>query len=197
MKRVSCSIGKVALLTSLFFLVTLGIQHPVLNATPVEWSLADGGNGHYYELVLDTLLWDEAKLEAENQTYLGQQGYLATITSPEEQEFLNSLNPTNIDVWLGASDSESEGIWKWVVGPEAGQLLSETFENWAAGEPNNFQNEDYLIGWWRDGTGQQWNDGANNRYRGYVVEFGPVPIPAAVWLLGSGLIGLAGIRRKQ
>ena len=26
--------------------------------------------------------------------------------------------------------------------------------------------------------------------------FNPVPIPGAVWLLGSGLIGLAGARRK-
>jgi hypothetical protein len=28
------------------------------------------------------------------------------------------------------------------------------------------------------------------------VDISPVPVPAAVWLLGSGLLGLAGIRRK-
>lgn len=31
---------------------------------------------------------------------------------------------------------------------------------------------------------------------GLTVEASPVPIPGAIWLLGSGLIGLAGIRRK-
>jgi len=25
----------------------------------------------------------------------------------------------------------------------------------------------------------------------------PVPVPAAIWLLGSGLIGLVGIRRRM
>jgi hypothetical protein len=30
----------------------------------------------------------------------------------------------------------------------------------------------------------------------FVVTAAPVPIPAAVWLLGSGLIGLVGIRRR-
>ena len=30
----------------------------------------------------------------------------------------------------------------------------------------------------------------------YVVSFDAVPIPGAVWLLGSGLIGIVGIRRK-
>jgi len=30
------------------------------------------------------------------------------------------------------------------------------------------------------------------------LDFSPVPIPAAVWLFGSGLIGLLGVaRRKQ
>ena len=28
-------------------------------------------------------------------------------------------------------------------------------------------------------------------------DFNPVPVPAAVWLLGSGLFGLIGIRRKK
>jgi hypothetical protein len=28
------------------------------------------------------------------------------------------------------------------------------------------------------------------------INFNPVPVPAAVWLLGSGLAGLAGLRRR-
>ncbi len=30
-----------------------------------------------------------------------------------------------------------------------------------------------------------------------VIEYAPVPVPAAVWLLGSGLLGLIGIRRRN
>jgi hypothetical protein len=30
----------------------------------------------------------------------------------------------------------------------------------------------------------------------YQSQLAPVPIPAAVWLLGSGLVGLIGIRRR-
>jgi len=31
----------------------------------------------------------------------------------------------------------------------------------------------------------------------FVVDVNPVPVPAAVWLFGSGLIGLAGIARRK
>lgn len=34
-------------------------------------------------------------------------------------------------------------------------------------------------------------------YENGAVELNPVPVPAAVWLLGSGLLGLVGIRRKR
>ncbi len=43
----------------------------------------------------------------------------------------------------------------------------------------------------QDKTGRAWLDHDHND-----VVAKAVPIPGAVWLLGSGLIGLLGIRRK-
>ena len=31
----------------------------------------------------------------------------------------------------------------------------------------------------------------------YAIEVSPVPLPAAIWLFGSGLIGLIGIARRK
>jgi hypothetical protein len=36
----------------------------------------------------------------------------------------------------------------------------------------------------------------NTDFGGYWAEYSQVPIPGAVWLLGSGMIGIMGIRRK-
>jgi len=36
-----------------------------------------------------------------------------------------------------------------------------------------------------------------NLYLAYESAAAPVPVPAAVWLLGSGLLGLVGLRRKN
>jgi hypothetical protein len=56
--------------------------------------------------------------------------------------------------WMGGSDAENEGVWKWVTGPEAGttfgedslvvQLLSQII-SWNANEPNQYNGaqEDY------------------------------------------------------
>jgi hypothetical protein len=43
------------------------------------------------------------------------------------------------------------------------------------------------------------SEGWNEDFAGKFVKVDnfPVPLPAAVWLLGSGLVGLAGLRRKQ
>jgi hypothetical protein len=66
----------------------------------------------------------------------GVRGYLATITSAQEQAFV-FRNIAASDIWIGASDdhrllnaalgttayadqSAAEGAWHWVVGPEAG-----------------------------------------------------------------------------
>ena len=39
--------------------------------------------------------------------------------------------------------------------------------------------------------------GIQNYYMFYASELQATPIPAAVWLLGSGFVGLLGIRRKM
>ena len=54
------------------------------------------------------------------------------------------------------------------------------------------------------GPGGDWQDGAidalpilNVTYVGAQVNVNAVPVPAAVWLFGSGLIGLVGIARRK
>ncbi|MFX7013402.1 VPLPA-CTERM sorting domain-containing protein, partial [Acinetobacter baumannii] len=39
--------------------------------------------------------------------------------------------------------------------------------------------------------------GGTDRVDNVIVTASPVPVPAAIWLLGSGLFGFAGLRRRQ
>ena len=74
---------------------------------------------HYYEFVPSLgITWSAAKLAAENKYYFGIQGYLAAILSQDESNISRKL--TNGVGWIGGSDQEVEGTWKWVTGPEAG-----------------------------------------------------------------------------
>ena len=68
----------------------------VASASIVEWSVDVGGNGHFYEamLVPEMINWDSANIAANNQG-----GYLATLTSPEENIFVFNLIKDNIDLW--------------------------------------------------------------------------------------------------
>ena len=103
------------------------------------------GNGHYYELVSGTINWEDAKTAAEASTYLGLTGYLVTITSAAENNFIK--NKISTATWIGASDDAThtsnthpaitsggagsdptkglagEGTWEWVSGPDNGKTF--------------------------------------------------------------------------
>ena len=150
--------------------------------------------GHFYEYI-DVLgiTWQQAKTAAENQTYFGLQGYLATIMSPEESQI--AVEQASATGWIGASDLTNEGQWNWVTGPEAGtnfwngnfngSAAAGMYSNWNNDppEPNQSGDEDFahitdpsigLIGSWNDLSNTGPGSGPYQP-KGYIVEFGGMP----------------------
>ena len=113
------------------------------------------GNGHFYEFVGTNLAWANALTAAAGRTVFGTTGFLATITSDDENNFIkDKVNGAN--VWIGASDSAGEGTWKWMTGPEAGVQFWQGasggqttapfhYARWNASEPNDSGNEDCAV----------------------------------------------------
>lgn len=139
-------------------------------------------NNHHYELVrVDNVSWKQAVALASRRRFKGMQGYLVTITSPQENEFLTLNFGESGATWAGASDEEREGVWKWTVGPEADTIFyrhySEAkkhtgYSNWDQSdhfrEPNNSgDGEHYLLWNWnsdpRRSVAGKWNDSDADR----------------------------------
>jgi hypothetical protein len=94
---------------------------------------ASGYGGHHYKVFVKKAMWTAAWKECEDMG-----GTLACIGSKEENEFVARLLGGR-KAWVGGTDDEVEGTWKWVNGEEC------AYTNWAAGSPRNVSgNEDYL-----------------------------------------------------
>lgn len=146
-------------------------------------------NGHVYQYVSSSLDWNAAFTAAQALTAYGVPGYLVTITSAAENNFVKAR--LSGDAWIGASDSGTEGTWKWVSGPEAGttfwqgtsggSTVGGNYASWASGEPNEYGSgedcgEEYV-------ASGSWNDlpCSGTSISGYVAEFGtPSELPTVV-----------------
>jgi hypothetical protein len=150
----------------------LALSAAAARAQPVEWPVAAGGNGHFYEYVLGNIAWGTAATRARQAAHLGLHGHLVSITSAEENAFVLALaGGGTFRPWIGLTDEEVEGAFQWVTG--------ETFEfaNWDQGEPNNAgTGEDFVEMF----ASAEWNDNddvtAHNQ--GYVVEYDELLGPA-------------------
>jgi hypothetical protein len=183
------------------------------SAMAYDIELASGtwsGNGHEYR-VLQYLYnnWDAAYIDVS----LIPGGYhLATITSQGENDFvlglINSITPVpgGQVFYLGGYQNPlntpgANDNWTWVTGEPWVFTKWHVDVSWS--EPNDHfgsASEQYL-GMYKD-EGWDWNDVRNIQGDGgtigYIAEStNPVPEPATMLLLGSGLIGLAGYGRKK
>lgn len=146
-------------------------EEPVaeMPAEPIPDSAADAQT-HRYEIIAQTLTWDDARVWCESRG-----GHLATITSAEEaknvEDMLDAAGLTA--VWLGANNRNASSGFQWVTGEPF------DYAEWGPGEPNNTNGvEYYLMLMKRDGIGWIWNDsrldGLNNfseDTRGFVCEW--------------------------
>jgi peptidoglycan hydrolase-like protein with peptidoglycan-binding domain len=138
-------------------------------------------NDHLYKFVSGSYTWDEAKAAASSTIAYGARGYLATITSSDENSFVYTR--ISGDGWLAATDQYTEKRWVWDAGPEAGTYFFQEnlsggganaeggYNSWASGEPNDYNGgED--CGYMYASQNGHWNDYPCSTSQGYVVEFG-------------------------
>ena len=126
----------------------------------------NSANGHYYKIVnVDNISFADSIAAAEGSTYNGLSGYLVSITSEAENDFLNAK--VNQNAWIGGSDKASltsnshsvtEGTWEWISGPDNGKTFfcqvaisgkanaadsdctvatGYSYNNWRSAEPND------------------------------------------------------------
>jgi len=142
-------------------------------------------NGHFYRPISTGAFYNNAKSAAAATTFKGQQGYLVTITSADEDAFIFNNVPQS-QIWFALSDVAQEGFWRIDAGPENGTLIKTQngqfagniagqYNNWAPGEPNNSGGEHYAVTKW---NGSQWNDLPNGFSCPYVIEYGTWTDPA-------------------
>jgi len=113
-------------------------------------------NGKAYSVTPSAMSWQAAEDLARS---LG--GHLVVVNSIAENTWIQQNYSGYGTVWIGLTDQEVEGTFKWVDGTPL------KFTNWSSGEPNDASGEDFgtML------TGGTWNDNKTSAsFRG-VMEF--------------------------
>ena len=103
----------------------------VVGNYPVQWRVADGGNGHWYQRNSENERWAQARVTSESAG-----GHLVTLTTAAEQSFVwSALGLYGAGCFLGAvqqPDSCEPGCgWTWITGEPW------NYTNWASFAPDN------------------------------------------------------------
>jgi hypothetical protein len=112
--------------------------------------------GHSYEVYSQRYSWTDAAAFAKSKG-----GYLASITSLTENNFIVGIKPLTLPAWIGlyqsSFTSEPAGGWVW----DSGEVS--TYRAWTSGQPDNSGNIEHYAHYWVNpaspGAGAVlWND---------------------------------------
>jgi hypothetical protein len=144
----------------------------VTSTNAFYWNPVVGGNGHFYEYVLQTgVEYATAKSVAATTSLLGRTGHLATVFNVAENDTIRSLRTLmslgDLRAWIGLEDAGGTGAWAWVTGEP--YVTADT--NWNTNEPNNIGSERwtemFASGVWNNRAG----GGGGFPVHGYIVEY--------------------------
>eukprot|EP00058_Branchiostoma_floridae_P004014 XP_002589502.1 hypothetical protein BRAFLDRAFT_88361 [Branchiostoma floridae] len=111
-------------------------------------------DGYRYQTFTTYLNYDQAQA-----TCVSNGGHLAHIKSSRQQSVLANMATLTAgwgsDYWIGLTDRQSEGIWRWTDGTGL------NYRNWAEGEPTNgnaVDGEQDCVALWGDYGYTHWDD---------------------------------------
>ncbi|XP_018079140.1 collectin-12 isoform X1 [Xenopus laevis] len=130
---------------------------PVVTGCPLEWkNFSD--KCYYFSTGKD--IFDDAKLICKEKAAM-----LVVIETQAEQQFLKKQTSGKGNFWIGLTDTEEEGTWKWLDGTTL------NYKNWKEGQPDDWSHH--------TGPGEDcagliysglWNDFLCQDYNNFICE---------------------------
>ena len=163
------TVGSARLAFDVPAMVLNGKDEEVVLSLTVNGEPADSGfriseckaASHAYSQIRQASSWDAAKAACE-----AMGGYLVTITSAEEEAFVETLFRVNDHPWYGGY-ADMERVWHWVT--------DEPFEytNWGSSEPNNSGGSEDCLDTY---SGTYWNDSSRTTEKTFICEWDDVSL---------------------
>ncbi|PZP56061.1 MAG: hypothetical protein DI586_04890 [Micavibrio aeruginosavorus] len=160
-------------------------------------SYNDPSSGNcYYSVTSTTATWQEAQAACQ-----ANGAYLAVIgSSAENTTVFNNVAGGGTASWLGASDIDSEGVWRWAGGElkgvqfwqgeyaaNGGQAVGGNYSNWFSGRPEGLTIENCL----RYNNSVAWNDDRCEIPRTYICEktgFAPLTMQSGLKIADASVV---------
>ena len=173
-----------------FHASTTTYSAPVGNGSAHSFSSNGWSVGDYYQFRVSTTNLQNVQLSWD-QT--------GSTTGPKDFELQYSVNGTSFSDLLSYSilANSDPNAWSSTGAPKAMFTFTQDLSSLSILDN---QSNVYFRLVDRDTTalrGDTVASGGTDRVDNVIITASPVPVPAAIWLLGSGLFGLAGLRRRR